>query len=107
MRAYLCSHFEPVAISTNVGGPSPELLISEVLVPFWVLSVIRHLVFRGPKGTIILTTSHTEIGSICLFSLAWPLGGHCNAEEWKRLASEGQSLCGCFHKLGVPFWESL
>ena len=29
------------------------------MVPFWVLSIIRHLVFRGPKrGAIILTTTH-------------------------------------------------
>ena len=30
-----------------------------MMVPFWFLSKIRHLVFGGPKqGTIILTTAH-------------------------------------------------
>ena len=29
------------------------------MVPFWVLMIIRHLIFRVPqKGAIILTTTH-------------------------------------------------
>ena len=32
------------------------------MVPFWVLSIIQELVFRGPrKGTILLTTTHIYI----------------------------------------------
>ena len=30
----------------------------KILVPFWFNNTIRHLVFRGQKGTIILTTTH-------------------------------------------------
>ena len=34
-------------------------VVVEVMVSFWVLNIMRHLVFRGPKkGTIILTTAH-------------------------------------------------
>ena len=34
--------------------------LSKMMVPFWVLNIIRHLVFWGPKkGTIILTTTPT------------------------------------------------
>ena len=34
-------------------------VVVKSMVLFWVLSIIRHLVFRGPKkGTIILTTNH-------------------------------------------------
>ena len=32
-----------------------------MMVPFWVLIIIRHLLFRVPqKGAIILTTTHIE-----------------------------------------------
>ena len=31
----------------NVGGGM--WVVVKILVPFWVLSIIRHLVFRGPK----------------------------------------------------------
>ena len=41
-------------------------VVVKTMVPFWVLSIIRHLIFRGPKkGTIFLTTSH--IGSMSLW----------------------------------------
>ena len=31
------------------------------MVPFWIPSIIRHLIFRVPKkGTIILTTTHVS-----------------------------------------------
>ena len=33
-------------------------VVVKIRVPFWVLSTIRHLVFRGPKRDIILTTTH-------------------------------------------------
>ena len=28
------------------------------MVPFWVPNIIRHLLFRVPKRTLILTTTH-------------------------------------------------
>ena len=41
-------------------------VIVTIMVPFRVLTVIRHLVFRVPKkGTIILTTTH--IGGVLSF----------------------------------------
>ena len=31
-------------------APTVIGVVVEIMVPFWVLSKIRHLVFRGPKG---------------------------------------------------------
>ena len=40
------------------------------MVPFWVPSIIRHLLFRVPqKGTLILTTTHVGSGSFSDFGL--------------------------------------
>ena len=38
-------------------------VVVKIRVPFWVLSIIRHLLFRVPKkGTLILTTIH-----VCMY----------------------------------------
>ena len=37
-------------------------LVVKTMVPPWILDIIRHLVFRGPKrGPIILTTTHVAM----------------------------------------------
>ena len=42
-------------------------VVVKIVVPFLVLSVLRHLVFRGPnKGAIILTTTHKYI-CVCMY----------------------------------------
>ena len=33
-------------------------VVVKIMVPFWVLSIIPHLLFRDPKRTMILTTTH-------------------------------------------------
>ena len=33
-------------------------MVVKIMVPFCIPIIIRHLVFRVPKGTIILTTTH-------------------------------------------------
>ena len=41
------------------------------MVPFWILSIIRHLVFRGPqKGIIILTTTQVRV-SLASTDISW------------------------------------
>ena len=36
-------------------------VVVKIRVPFWVLNIIRHLIFRVPKkGTLILTTTHMK-----------------------------------------------
>ena len=66
-NSLLCSF----QLQTRPGGPSEvrKMLVSRILilqlggcvkimVPFWILSIVRHLVFEGAqKGTIILTTT--------------------------------------------------
>ena len=37
-------------------------VVVNIRVPFGVLIIIRHLIFRVPKGTIILTTTHILFG---------------------------------------------
>ena len=39
-------------------------MVVKNVVPFWVLNMIRHLVFRDQKGTIIVTTTqiHKRLG---------------------------------------------
>ena len=39
-------------------------VVVEIVVPFWIPIIIRHLIFRVPKkGTIILTITHMNTGS--------------------------------------------
>ena len=46
-------------------------VVVKITVPFWVLNIIRHLVFRGPKkGTIILTTTQMCCASLERYSVA-------------------------------------
>ena len=36
-------------------------VVVKIMVPFWVLNMLRHLKFRAPqKGTRILTTTHID-----------------------------------------------
>ena len=38
---------------------TPIWVVVKIMIPFWVLIVMRHLIFRVPqKGAIILTTTH-------------------------------------------------
>ena len=53
-------------------------MVVKIVVPFWVLNFIRHLVFRGPKkGTIISTTIHIDINPMVsgIPRLCWRLEG--------------------------------
>ena len=58
-------------------------VVVRIMVPFWVLNIVRHLLFRVPKrGTIILTTTNVKLNkepssSSCTF------GAH-----------EGKRYCG-------------
>ena len=48
-------------------------VVAKIIVPFWVLSAIRHLVIRGPKrGTTILSTTHmvSFLRDVCQFEQA-------------------------------------
>ena len=51
-------------------------VVVKIVVPFWILFIIRHLVFRVPKkGTIISTTTHIfilQLSSNCY----WMGGGY-------------------------------
>ena len=58
-------------------------VVVKIMVPFWVLSIIWHLIFRGPKkGTIILTTTH----------MVWYSRG--NQEPWVEVQSKGSPVVG-------------
>ena len=53
-------------------------VVVNIVVPFWVCSIIRHLVFRGPKeGTMILTTTHILQVRVCRWRLAGLQGDPC------------------------------
>ena len=53
---------------TAASLPSVRWVVVEIMVPFWVLTRIRNLKFRGPnKGTIILTTTQMSHGQNSLF----------------------------------------
>ena len=42
-------------------------VVVKIRVPFWILKLIRHLLFRVPqKGTLILTTAHILSKSLYL-----------------------------------------
>ena len=37
-------------------------VVVKIMVPFWVLGIIRHLIFRGPKrGPLLWTTTHIYV----------------------------------------------
>ena len=57
------------------------------MVPIWLLSIIRHLVFRGPqKGTTILTT--TRIDAVPVLTLIIPGQGLQNLTVDELQASD-------------------
>ena len=49
---------KPVSPATSLRGTLSKWVAVKIMVPFWVLIIIRHLIFRVPqKGAIILTTT--------------------------------------------------
>ena len=78
-------------------------VVVKIMVPLWIPIILRHLIFRVPKGTTILTTTHVQ-------SRGWSKR-RSRSKSWRRPAKASHAaymqaaaaffIAGCAHERGA------